>query len=495
MLSLLCSLCIFVLLSGCLPSDKRDFSDFRPPAQNMSHTTPVSVIKNGSDVVDEVPAKLKLHMSFSMKGSADISQVLFAISRACDMNCSISQSAVGAKEFAYVSRDRAAIDIIKDLCGLLGLRFWIEEGILHVAKDLPYVKSYTLPFIIGSRDYDGSVRVSGDVSAEKDDQSKLRSTVSANFWKELEGFLDKSLKMKRSDGENPSEYSYALHKYGGILFVNGAESQQKMIDSYITEVRSLIERQVSVSVRVFEVRLSRESYHGINWDLVSSSTKLLAPFADVAASTASDGVSLVIGPGGQQAVLKLISKFGAIRTISNGKVMVLHNQPSFFKVARNEVYFKIDVNNFYSGISSNKNQPANVVDRDRITSKMDSVPVGLLMFIQPAIDPKTNEVTLLVRPRFTSIVRYVNDPAVEAQTKGKYNSKVPVIQVREMDSMVRVKSGHSVVLGGLIEERDVENTSGVPFFSKIPLFGKMFESKSVEKERFELVIMIEVEVS
>ena len=59
-----------------------------------------------------------------------------------------------------------------------------------------------------------------------------------------------------------------------------------------------------------------------------------------------------------------------------------------------------------------------------------------------------------------------------------------------MTTEVCAKSGEPVILSGLVQEEESDSVSRVPFFSRIPLIGRLFKSKETSKEKTELVIYL-----
>ena len=57
-------------------------------------------------------------------------------------------------------------------------------------------------------------------------------------------------------------------------------------------------------------------------------------------------------------------------------------------------------------------------------------------------------------------------------------------------SNIRIKDGETLVLGGLIQERESKNISKLPFLGDLPLIGSIFRSTTTSNEKSELVIMI-----
>jgi general secretion pathway protein D len=64
------------------------------------------------------------------------------------------------------------------------------------------------------------------------------------------------------------------------------------------------------------------------------------------------------------------------------------------------------------------------------------------------------------------------------------------IAKRKLDTQVAVRSGQTVLLGGLIRQRDSRGRSSVPGLSRIPLLGSLFRSRTDELMRTELIVLI-----
>ena len=70
---------------------------------------------------------------------------------------------------------------------------------------------------------------------------------------------------------------------------------------------------------------------------------------------------------------------------------------------------------------------------------INSVPVGFVMSVTPYIS-ENNVVTLNIRPTISRVIETVNDPNPAFADAGVV-SEVPVIQVREIESILQVNSG------------------------------------------------------
>ncbi|MBL8642488.1 MAG: type II and III secretion system protein, partial [Rhodospirillaceae bacterium] len=164
-------------------------------------------------------------------------------------------------------------------------------------------------------------------------------------------------------------------------------------------------------------------------------------------------------------------------------------------VAQNQIFFDLDVTR-----EVGQNNEPDVITVD---SEIKSVPVGLIMNVQPAVDPSTKRINMSLRPSITRITTFVADPAVALQVAQinaannsgvNVSSQIPVVEVRELDSMITMESGQTVVMGGLMQETSENSREGLPGAMDIPILGQAV-SQNVRGSRVtELVIFIKATV-
>ncbi len=102
-------------------------------------------------------------------------------------------------------------------------------------------------------------------------------------------------------------------------------------------------------------------------------------------------------------------------------------------------------------------------------------------------------VTLNVRPTVTAKIGEVLDPNPSLRgslTTPSIESRIPVTQTREMESVLRVASGQTAVLGGLMIDSFTGTRSGLPIASRIPVFGDLASFRDDNSEKRELVIFL-----
>jgi len=72
---------------------------------------------------------------------------------------------------------------------------------------------------------------------------------------------------------------------------------------------------------------------------------------------------------------------------------------------------------------------------------------------------------------------------------------IPAISTRRAETDVELGEGQSFVVAGLLDNRDTESLSKLPFLGDIPVLGALFKSKTVKKSRTDLVMLVTPEVT
>ncbi len=127
-------------------------------------------------------------------------------------------------------------------------------------------------------------------------------------------------------------------------------------------------------------------------------------------------------------------------------------------------------------------------DIETVDTTVNTVPVGIVMAVTPFID-EDNTVTLNIRPTISRIIKFVNDPNPLLADAG-VESQIPVIQVREIETMLKVNDSDTAVIGGLMQDQINKENRGVPVLSSIPFLGALFSYTEEKYVKSELVIFI-----
>jgi general secretion pathway protein D len=97
---------------------------------------------------------------------------------------------------------------------------------------------------------------------------------------------------------------------------------------------------------------------------------------------------------------------------------------------------------------------------------------------------------LNVRPTISRINGFADDPNPAPVQAGLPRNRIPIIQTRELESLLRVPSGQTAVLGGLMQDSTDIATEGTPGLQDLPAVGELFKHRDNQYTKSELVIFI-----
>jgi MSHA biogenesis protein MshL len=306
-----------------------------------------------------------------------------------------------------------------------------------------------------------------------------------------------------------------------LVSVRGSSRQHERVRDYLDKVLNSARRQVMIEATIAEVQLSNQFQQGINWSRMrTDGTGFSFAIQPQGSAPLGTGVAPGTGPGGITfpgsisttnlpggaslgsgqtsslgvfrylnntsslgnlgAAVSLLQSFGKVKVLSSPKISVLNNQTAVLKVVDNKVYFTIGVQ-----ITPGTATTAPLVT---YTSTPNTVPVGFVMSVTAQIEDSGN-VTMSVRPTISRIIGYVNDPN-PSLAQSNVTSRIPEIQTRELESILKVSSGDIAVMGGLMQESVDDRQDSVPGASGLPFFGNLFKYKNESAAKSELVIFL-----
>lgn len=110
----------------------------------------------------------------------------------------------------------------------------------------------------------------------------------------------------------------------------------------------------------------------------------------------------------------------------------------------------------------------------------------MVMSVTPQISA-AGDITLNVRPTISGISGFKDDPNPSLRN---IPNRVPQIRTREIESMLRLRSGEIAVLGGLMEDRIDHDTGRIPLLGDLPVVGELFTRRDNAVRRTELLIFL-----
>ena len=433
-----------------------------------------------------------------------VKELLFALARDAAVNVDVHPDVNGSVTMNAI--DQTLDQILDRISNQVPVRFEQKGETLVVGPDSAYLKTYRVDYVNLSRTTKSNVSVATQVSTvgsfdatdsggggggtdENQSTTDVTTTSENLFWETLVDTVKTIVGNTSGDADGDSQVSTSggttdvtANREAGILVVRATGRHHREVQGYLDEVMSSAKRQVLIEATIVEVTLNDRYRAGVDFQrLLGNSTiqqSLIganlgaAPFLLLELANAPVG-----NPKRDIAVTaRLLKEFGNVRVLSTPTIMALNNQTAIFKVVENRVFFTVE-----SDTTQNQTTTLTTVETTPHT-----VPIGLVMSVTPQID-QNDEVTLNVRPTITrTIGAGVRDPNPALQIE----SRIPEIAVRELESVLRLRSGQVAVLGGLMQDQTDNGTSGIPGLSEISGVGELFKFRDDNYVKSELVVFL-----
>ena len=314
---------------------------------------------------------------------------------------------------------------------------------------------------------------------------------------------------------------YIMNRQASTLTVSATDKQHEMIRRFLRMIDANTSSQVLIEAKVLEVTLNDEFQSGIDWTKLGSNKFSFAGNFNAPTTTSSTNSGIIdIGVPHPlaltknidlSATVKLLDQFGATRALSSPRLNAMNNQQAVLSFAEGLVYFQVHIDTTDAVLGTN--QQIVTPSKITVTSNQLTAPIGIILTLQPSIDEANDEITLSVRPTLTRLTKIVSDPGFEVAKASAIaqlaasgasasvianlsavTSTVPQIETREVDSILKIKSGQTLVFGGLLEDSYSSNDSGVPGVSEVPWFGSLFKGVDKVKSKKELVIFMRASI-
>ncbi len=277
----------------------------------------------------------------------------------------------------------------------------------------------------------------------------------------------------------------------GTMAIRATARQHAKVGEFINEISGAARRQVLIEATVAEVLLNDTYQSGVDWSALGlqnlgytikqSFTSERLPGNNPFFSIQYNNPTSAVG-GTVSSTLKLLNSFGTTRVLSSPKLMALNNQTAIMRVVDNTVYFTIQ-----STVTPGQTGQASVIS---YSSTPNVVPEGFIMNVTAQISDN-DIINLNVRPSISRITSYVNDPNPDLARAGVTN-RIPQIQNREFETMLRVASGQVTVLGGLMQDSLQTSRDGLPVLSRVPVLGDAVSYRNDAGRKSELVVFLRV---
>lgn len=523
-------------------SDKFNLQGHLTPEDDMAQSTakPAAIPELVTDEpINLDPSEQKNIKRYSVSAiNVPVSDLLFNLAKNADKQLDLSSAVQGRVTINAINQPLERI--LQRVSAQVDALYELQGDTIVITPDKPFWKSYEVDYVNVTKHINDSTVMKMSVgnvaqgvslnNGNQNSQFKLDTKAVNDFWKTLEENVSamamlevkpiKTVSHRRTyDGDRQTDRQNMGQEYWGDNYAEGSSSQametvtsttsekvqnvvvnkeaglltvfttgrqHKEIEAYLENTLHRTNKQVLIEATVVEVELNDQYQAGVDWSAVtSSSSGSSAITQSMLGSNLSNDPNFSInltslGTWDFSLGIKLLQQFGDTKVLSSPKIMAMNNQAALLKVVKNEVYFTVDVNR-----ESATSVSAGVTTYETM---VHSVPVGFMMHVTPFITDE-GEISLNIRPTLSRIVSYVDDPNPEL-AKEDIVSRVPVIQEREMDSVLRLRDKQTAIIGGLIQDTHSNQREGVPGLIDIPWVGDLFSYRDDTVQKSELIIFI-----
>jgi len=329
----------------------------------------------------------------------------------------------------------------------------------------------------------GSGSASGSASKSLE-TSSVQTSTDSNYWDEVGASL------KSLVGEAGS---VVVSPQSGIVIVKAVPASLHMVEKYLRASELVSTRQVMLEAKILEVQLNDGYQSGINWATLQAGQDALnvgtANAVDLGGALVSMLRGAIPGPAGSLfgisynnddfgAVINLIKSQGTVHVLSSPRIATINNQKAVLKVGTDD-FFVTEVTGGTAAAVGVPATPPTVVVQPFFS--------GIALDVTPQIDDKDN-ITLHVRPSVSSVKE--KQKQISLGDLGTYVLPLASSSISETDSVVRLKDGHIVAIGGLMSQTFDDSKNRIPMLGDIPVVGEIFGNTSQARQKRELVVLI-----
>lgn len=472
-------------------------------------------------------APLQKRITLSVR-DADLRDIIRAAAEGTDLNITFDpgiETRVQGLDLRGVTLEELLLQILPNY----GLSATRQGRTLHIGRTDGGMRFYAVDFLaqrrVGTKEFkvnaSGQTIQTGSSGGGSSDQgqssaytSTLASGNSSDPWSEIQGGLttlifgepmeaaETTSGGAHSAPAGPSSRAFSrdgrtllIQPTAGLVAVSADPSTHRRVAAYLTEIARRYHRQVLLEARIVEVTLGKDSQIGVDWNkafVLSGTAAGLGSAGTTAGATflsgqtlnpntsADNGIfQLVVDNLRINAVLSALARDNKLQVLSSPRLSTLNNQKAILRVVREEAYF----------LQTSQATPSGGLGGPIITTNITPlvVPVGIVLDILPQVGDD-GYITLAVNPSVSEVVtvRSLN----VSSTGGGASANLPVVDRRDLDTVVRMRTGETLVLAGIIKSKEGDDDRGVPWLRKIPFIGGFFSKREKAKVHTELAIFI-----
>ena len=383
-------------------------------------------------------------------------------------------------------KDLPFTDIMESILSSHGY-YWERRGNIVYVRSWE-TRTFTVDYVRLVRKGEGSSQAKVSSSSQQGGSGEdntagsvyIENKDEVDFWGELETALNT---MTTDKGR------VITNRLAGTVQVSDVHKHVKDIATYIDHVNGSIHRQVDIEVKIVEVTLNEDNSLGVDWSRLvvdgdgnfiggsinniittpAGGIPALAPTLDFNFSDINNGLNEIT------AILQALNEQGDVQIISQPHIRSLNNQSALIKVGTDRTFFRRE----QSTDSTSAGFQTTFTDVPEVVTE------GIVLSITPQIS-SNGWITMDVSP----VVTRVSSISEAFDENGNLSSSAPNLDISQVSTLVSAKNGETVVIGGLIQNQQIETVRKVPGLGHLPILGKLFSANYTSDVRTELIMLM-----
>ncbi len=482
-MKIILSVFLSILLVSCggVENVRKEDLQSPPPAQDVAIAAP-QVVPEPEPLREEISPLREIPLENISARSEPLSNVLYLISQQAGLNLIIEDGVDPDTKITITLKDVTIEDALNAIMESTDYFYTVSNNILRIIPVRTVIFEISMPPVSQSLNIDLGGDILGGQSGGNirgNITQKIESErTSYNFWLSLEESLKKILDSSTSK----IKPSFTINRGTGTVFVTGGRRDITRVERFIKRLRDTLKRQVIIEARIAEVQLDEGVKYGIDWTFldhwrsVGDITLGTTGFKEV---VSVPKFSVGVTRTNFNSILNALETQGKVNVLSNPKVNIMNGQIALLSVGRNLSFIsRVETSTTTTGTAPTTT----------FTVTTSNLLSGMMLGVIPYIEAN-GEISMTITPVISDLVSMV-DKTIGEVGQNIIQISLPTVDLREMSTIVKVKDGETIIIGGLIQEKDTLRENRVPFLGRIPLLGYLFKSVEKVKERKELVIML-----
>lgn len=459
------------------------------------------------NAAEPIKAKSCEYRTFNIKtnNKATGSELLSELAEMCDFSIVIKDGEaekILAKNLSGINIKNLSLDEIFQIVIFDNDLFYTyDKNFLKISA--LSTKSFKVDYITSVREGKAVLNASVDSApteegGKRDATAQSQNIISSNdtfdFWKTIATELTSIL---NSGAETYKAQAPIINANAGMITITATKKQLDRASDYVELMKERLHRQVLIDVSIISVALTNTNRTGVDWSKFSLgfnsssiynnsnqgqtghlNTSTNPSNYDTGITRNANNLTVVNDIAFSVAgLIDFLGSNGETKVVSSPKVLTLNNQQALITVGDN-INYRVPETTTAASTTGSATLGTTYTNY--------SIFIGVLLNITPEIS-ENNEIILRINPSVSNF-KYADDDV--RRQSGDAREIAPDTSEKKLSTVVKVKDGSTIILGGLIANNKGKQDSSVPLLSSIPLLGEAFKHSENTLSTSELVFVI-----